>query len=99
MTTLRFAPRAFEDLDRLTDFLAMSTPDLAVETAPLIIGALRSLEHHPLIGRPVEHGLRELLISRGRTGYIALYRYDPIADRVLVLRVRHQREEGFEGDL
>jgi len=58
--------------------------------------ALRSLRDHPLIGRPVEHDLRELLISRGRTGYIALYRYNPVTDRVLVLRVRHQREPGLE---
>ena len=47
-------------------------------------------------GRPVEHGLRELLISRGSSGYVALYRYDPATDVVLVLRVRHQREEGFD---
>jgi toxin ParE1/3/4 len=44
----------------------------------------------------VELGLRELLISRGRSGHIALYRYDPGADAVLVLRVRHQREGGFD---
>ncbi len=96
MTRLRFAPRAFEDLARLSDFLSGSLPDLAVETAPLVVGALQSLRPHPLLGRPVEHGLRELLISRGRTGYIALYRYDPGADVVLVLRMRHQREVGFD---
>jgi plasmid stabilization system protein ParE len=50
---------------------------------------------HPLLGRPTEHGLRELLISRGRTGYVALYQYDAAADKVLVLAVRHQREAGF----
>ncbi|HUL68409.1 MAG TPA: type II toxin-antitoxin system RelE/ParE family toxin [Burkholderiaceae bacterium] len=54
------------------------------------------MKRHPLLGRPVEQGLREMLISRGRSGYVALYRYDPATDVVLVLRVRHQREEGFE---
>ena len=34
-------------------------------------------------------------ISRGRTGYVALYQYDAATDVVLVLAVRHQREAGF----
>jgi hypothetical protein len=45
-----------------------------------------------MIGRPVEAGLRELLISRGRSGYVALYRYDPAADTAVVLAIRRQRE-------
>jgi len=93
---LLFATRAFEDLDRLTDFLLDRAPELAAETVPLILGGLRTLKDHPLIGRPVEADLRELLISRGRTGYIALYRYNPANDVVLVLRVRHQRELHFD---
>jgi plasmid stabilization system protein ParE len=93
---LQFATRAFEDLDRLTDFLLDRAPELATETVPLILGGLRTLKDHPLIGRPVEADLRELLISRGRTGYIALYRYNPANDVVLVLRVRHQRERHFD---
>ena len=96
MPRLQFATRAFEDLDRLTDFLLDRAPELAAETVPLILGGLRTLKDHPLIGRPVEADLRELLISRGRTGYIALYRYNPASDVVLVLRVRHQRELHFD---
>jgi len=93
---LQFAPRAFDDLDRLTDFLRDGAPELAAETVPLIVGALRILQEHPLIGRPVEADLREMLISRGRTGYIALYRYRAATDVVLVLRVRQQRELDFD---
>lgn len=96
MPTLQFAPRAFEDLERLTDFLLEADPRAAAETVPLIVGALRTLRDHPLIGRPVEADLRELLISRGRTGYVALYRYNPARDAVLVLSLRHQRELRFE---
>ncbi len=44
-----------------------------------------------LAGRRAEHGLRELVISRGRTGYVALYRYDTASDTALVLTLRHQR--------
>jgi plasmid stabilization system protein ParE len=93
---LQFAPRALDDLDRLTDFLLDGAPELAAETVPLIVGALRTLRDHPLIGRPVEADLRELLISRGRTGYVALYRYNPATDVALVLRIRHQRELDFD---
>lgn len=38
--------------------------------------------------------MRELVISRGKTGYIALYRYDEIRDVARVLAIRHQRELG-----
>ena len=50
------------------------------------------LARHPLIGRVVEGELRELVISFGRTGYIALYRFLPIADEVRILAMGHQRE-------
>jgi plasmid stabilization system protein ParE len=96
VATLLFAPRALDDLDRLAEFLLEQSQRAANETGRLIIEALDALKRHPLVGRPVELGLRELLISRGRSGYIALYRYDPGADAVLVLRVRHQREGGFD---
>lgn len=94
MSRLVLAPRALADLERLADFLLERSAVQARETGPLIVGALKMLVQHPLIGRPVEAGLRELLISRGRSGYVALYRYDPSLDTVLVLAIRHQREEG-----
>lgn len=96
MPQLLFAPRALDDVDRLAAFLLGQSRAQAAATGPLILEGLQALARHPLLGRPVEHGLRELLISRGRTGYVALYRFDPATDRVLVLRVRHQREGGFE---
>ncbi len=94
MARLVFAPRALQDLLRLADFLVDTSPQWAEESAPLILDGLEALKHHPLIGRPVESALREFLISRGRTGYVALYRYNPATDVVLVLGFRHQREQG-----
>ncbi len=44
------------------------------------------------VGRSIEGELRELVISFGRTGYIALYRFLPAADDVRILASRHQRE-------
>ncbi len=40
--------------------------------------------------------LRARVLSLGRIGYLALYRYDEALDDVLVLAVRHQREAGFQ---
>ena len=95
MTRLDYAPRALADIEGLIDFLLDIDPPAAEETWALIESALMVLPQHPLIGRPVESGLRELVISRGRTGYLALYRFDEAKDRVLVLAIRHQREVGY----
>jgi len=68
------------------------------EAAPgareLLREAIVILERHPLIGRGVERGLRELVVSRGKTGYLALYDYEEEEDTVIVLAIRHQREAG-----
>jgi plasmid stabilization system protein ParE len=61
----------------------------------LIESAFAVLANHPLIGRAVETGLRELVISRGKTGYVALYIFDEALDQVIIHAVRHQRETGL----
>jgi plasmid stabilization system protein ParE len=97
VTQVSYAPRARADLLRLADFLAKEDPGSAQETAALIIHGIQILERHPLVGRLVpESTMRELVISRGRTGYLALYEYDPSIDVVVVNAIRHQREAGFE---
>lgn len=92
MTEVDISPGARRDLDRLTDFLLASDPASAAETIDLIINALVTLRDHPAIGRTVEQGLRELVISRGRSGYLALYRFDLSRNLVRILSIRHQRE-------
>ncbi len=95
MTRWLLAVEAADDLDRMTDFVLESATDAAIETVDLILDALEIFARHPRIGRISVEGLRELVISRGRSGYVALYSYDEAADIVLVLAVRHQREEDF----
>jgi plasmid stabilization system protein ParE len=96
MTELVYSAQALSDLERLSDFLLETDPQAAKETAILIFDALEILVQHPEIGRKVRFGQRELVISRGQTGYLALYRFLPHLDRILVLAVRHQRESGYK---
>lgn len=96
MAQLIYSAQALTDLERLTDFLRENEPAAAEETAELIIEAVQLLGNHPLVGRGVEQGLRELVISRGRSGYVALYSYEETDDTVIVLAIRHQREAGYD---
>jgi plasmid stabilization system protein ParE len=48
------------------------------------------------VGRRVEGELRELIISYGHSGYVALYRFVVLTDEVRILAIRHQREVGFQ---
>ena len=95
MTRLVLSPRALQDLERLADFLLASDPETARHTGAVLISGLQILKHHPLVGHIVEYGYRELVISRGRTGYIALYKFDVAKDVALILTIRHQREGGY----
>ena len=95
MTVLLITKRAERDLDRLTGFLLDAAPEAAIDTTELVIDGLNTLKRHPRIGRMRNDGLRELVISRGKSGYIALYRYDEIHNVVIVLAIRHQREVGL----
>jgi plasmid stabilization system protein ParE len=86
---------AAQDLEDMVDFLRIHQAEHAIETIDLILNAFTILEQHPEIGRMVQHNFRELIISRGKTGYVALYEYDEVADVALVLAIRHQREAGY----
>lgn len=95
MVRLVFAPQAAQDLKRLNEFLINTDPHTANDTLKVLIDGLKILKHHPLVGRSVENNYRELIISRGRTGYVALYSYDITRNVALILAIRHQRESGF----
>lgn len=92
---LSLSPEAFQDLVCLDMFLLGSEDPLAGELLDFILDALEVLTHQPGIGRPVEGGLRELIISRRRSGYLTRYACDDALDRVMVARIRHQREVGY----
>lgn len=95
MATVVYSARALIHLARAFEFLASENPDTAIAAARAIRSAVESLAEHPLLGRRVHGDIRELVISIGQTGYIALYRFVVPQDEVRVLAIRHQREIGF----
>lgn len=98
MATVEITQRALTDLERLLDFIAAEDPQRAREQVLSVRKALEVLADHPLLGRAAEKGRRELVLSRGRYGYIAKYRRLPAEDIVLILAVRHQLEAGYAGE-
>ena len=92
------------DLERLTDFLRADFPRTATTLTPRVLNVLRILRDHPRMGRPrpdlskldTEGGeIRELIISQGRSGNLALYQFQPALRLIRVLHLRHQREAGY----
>jgi plasmid stabilization system protein ParE len=94
MARISYAGQALGDLERISDFEVARGGD-ALEVLDLIDEAVAILTRHPYIGRQVEDGLRELVISQGKTGYVALYSFEVEYDAKLVLTIRHQREAGW----
>jgi addiction module RelE/StbE family toxin len=97
MAKISYSGQALADLERISDFLAENGHGAQLEALDLIDEAISILVRHPLVGRQAEAGLRELVISQGKTGYVALYSYEADRDAILILAVRHQREAGFHG--
>jgi len=98
MAKVEIIQRALADLERLFDFVAAENPQKAREQILSVRRAFELLADHPLLGRPAEQGRRELILSRGRYGYIAKYRWLPAEEIILILAVRHQPEAGYAGE-
>ena len=98
MAWVEISERALADLERLFDFIAEEDPVRARRQVLSVRRALELLADHPLMGREAEEGRRELVLSRGRYGYIAKYRWLPVDDVVLILAIKHQREAGYSED-
>ena len=95
MAQVIYSAEALDDFERIIEHLLAYAPASATGAIERIRSAIEILEEHPEIGRRVDPDRRELVISRGRTGYLALYRFDAGLDLVRILRIRHQREAGY----
>ena len=98
MARVEVTERALSDLERLFEFKAQADPRIARERLVSVRRALELLADHPLLGREAEEGRRELILLRGRDGYIAKYRWLPAEDVVLILAIKHHREAGYSGE-
>lgn len=96
MARIELAPEVLDDFDRFFDHIAQYDPGSAPEHIAGIVEALQILTHSPHIGRPVQGGMRELVIGRASRGYVALYHHVAALDTVFVLALRSQRESGFK---
>jgi len=95
--TVRFTPSAAKDLQRLFDFLAEQDIQAAKRARTAIAKGIEFLRTFPFSCRKAspEHPLlRELIISFGANGYVALFEIED-SQTVTVLAIRHQREEDF----
>lgn len=94
-----FAQEALADLERIFEFNFERDPATALDHIGKIRSAVLVLEEHPEIGRPIGGGsrLRELVISHGKSGYVALYEHSSVEGLVRVAAIRHQREAGYRG--
>jgi plasmid stabilization system protein ParE len=96
VATVVYSRRALDHIERAFEFLRDKNPNAARNAVTAIQSAVDNLAAHPLVGRRIEGELRELIISYGHSGYVALYRFVVARDEVRVLAVRHQRELGFQ---
>ncbi len=95
MAQVIYSDEALADFERIIEFPLETSAETAAQTLANIKSAIGILEAHPLIGRRIDNHIRELVISQGATGYVALYRFDPANGLIRLLRIRHQREAGY----
>jgi plasmid stabilization system protein ParE len=69
---------------------------VAIHAIETIKAAFKPLAHLPMIGRPIEDDLKDLVIDFGRSGYLALYHYDTDIGTVIILAIRHQSENDYK---
>jgi len=95
VATVVYSKRALDHIERAFQFLHDENPDAARSAATAIQSAVDNLAAHPLVGRRLEGELRELIISLGHSGHVALYRFMIAKDEVRILAIRRQREIGY----
>lgn len=88
-------PEASTDMDRLRNFIKSENPRAAKRAAKRIIEGMMILRDNPGAGVPVEDLMdyRDLMLTFGAGEYIIRYREE--ASRVVIVRIRHSKEEGF----
>lgn len=92
MATVAYSARALDHLEHALELRRRENPGAAQDAVEAIGSAATLLAAHPLAGRRLHGDVRELVVSFGPTGYVALYRFVPLQREVRILAIRHQRE-------
>jgi plasmid stabilization system protein ParE len=92
VATVVYSARALDHLEEAFEFLRNENPRAASQSVTAIRSAATLLADHPLAGRRLHGDIRELVISYGQSGYVALYRFMPVRQELRFLAIRHQRE-------
>ena len=99
MPQIRYSNRSQIDLGRLFNFLVEKDQGVAIRAIKEIHESLSTLSLMPEIGRPIQDGLRELIIDFGSSGYVALYEFDEVINEIVVYAIKHQREDDYKTPL
>lgn len=94
---VRYTRSAREDLKRLVSFLAERDLAAAKRARKAISKSMELLANFPWSCRKASQDnpfVRELVISFGGGGYVALFEIDD-AKNITILAIRHQREDDF----
>lgn len=89
---LRWLPEAWQDTQRLYDFLVDQDPGAAGRAMGALLDGADRLAEMPEIGRPMrdDTGRRELYVPFGAGAYVLRYIID--GENVVIIRVWHSRE-------
>ncbi len=94
---VRYTQGAKEDLLQLFTFMAEQDLQTAKRARKTIAASIELLQQFPFTCRkavPENTFLRELVISFGGAGYVALFEIED-NETVTILAVRHQREDDY----
>jgi len=84
------------DVARLRNFMKSENPRAAQRAAKRIVEGVNILQENPEAGVPVEDLIdyRDLMLAFAAGEYIIRYHRET-ASRIVIVRVRHSKEEGF----
>ncbi len=96
MPQIIYTDKSHNDLQRLVEFMNTVAPNVKDKMIDRLLSGISQLAINPRLGKPSNRKLfRELIIPFGQSAYIVLYQYNDSNDRVIVARIRHSKENGF----
>ena len=99
MARIILSEAALLDSARIVDFLAADAPEAASKAGSAIADSIAILKEFPLLVPTLDGEIRILSVPFGQRGYSVAYMYEQATDTVIVLGIKHQREEYFPFEL